>query len=173
MPRYDEEAKDACFQLYLKYNGVDHAAIQAGMHEAGYVNFSTANISKWAKERNWKSALKLKIATSAEIAATSAEVLYIEIEIARRRISEMMLANPHNRDLVYQHQGYCRLSTDALARLEAARDNYAGFAKFWQELMSAPSDQVPEQVIRVLTKHTDTIIEWAKAKYANANGGNS
>jgi hypothetical protein len=173
MPRYDEEAKETCFQLYLKYNGVDHAAIQRGMHEAGHVNFSTANISKWAKERNWKEGLKLHIAMSNEGTATSAELLFLEIEKVRRRLAKSLnqAGAKADRDLVYQHRDYCKLSIDALARLEAARDNLAGFAKFWNELMQAP---IPRAAVQVLVKYSEEIMKWARDKYASErNAGSS
>jgi hypothetical protein len=173
MPRYDEEAKDACFRLYLKYNGVNHAAIQAGMHEAGYVNFATTNISKWAKERNWKEALALHIAMSSEGTATSAELLFLEIEKVRRRLATEVnqKGSKADRDLVYQHRDYCKLSIDALARLEAARDNLAGFAKFWNELMQSPA--LPKAAGTVLVKYSEEIMKWAREKYANENAGSS
>lgn len=175
MPRYDSEAIDTCLELYLRYNGGQQDAIQRGMHEAGYVNFSKSNISKWAKERNWKDALKIKIALSAEGTTTSAELLFLELERVRRQLYTRLTSKnvKAERDLIYQYRDIAKLCVEALARLEAARDNYAGFAKFWQDLMNAPKGQVPEQAIRVLVKNTDMIIDWAKQKYANADAGNS
>lgn len=173
--RYDEEAIETCFQLYLANNGRRHDRIQQGMHDAGYVNFSQGNISKWAKERSWRDALEIKIALSTESTTTSAELLFLELERVRRQLYTQMTAKgtKASRDLIYQYRDIAKLCVEALARLEAARDNYAGFAKFWQDLMNAPKEQVPEQAIRVLVKHTDAVIQWAKSKYANADAGNS
>jgi hypothetical protein len=172
MPRYDSKAIDDCFQLYLQHNGGNAEAIQKGMRDAGYPNWSKSNISKWAKEYNWKDALKLHIAMSAEGTATSAELLFLEIEKVRRRLANELQrkGSKADRDLIYQHRDYCKLSIDALARLEAARDNYAGFAKIWRDLMEAP---IPEAALRVLTKHTEEIIAWAREKYATQQADNA
>jgi hypothetical protein len=175
MPRYDEEAKETCLQLYLKYNGGNQPAIEAGMREAGYVNFSKSNISKWAKERDWPTALKMRLLLSAEGTTTSAELLFLEVEKVRRQLFKQLSTKgaKADRDLIYQYRDLAELCRKCLASLAEARDNYAGFAKFWQDLMNAPKDKVPEQAIRVLVKFTDAIIDWAKEKYANVDAGNS
>jgi hypothetical protein len=172
MPRYDSDAIDTCFQLYLRYNGGNADAIQAGMRDAGYVNWSKSNLSKWVKQYNWKEALQLRIAMSAEGTATSAELLFLEIEKVRRRLANEVnqKGSKADRDLIYQHRDYCKLSIDALARLEAARDNLAGFAKFWNELMQAP---IPKAAVQVMVKHSEEIMKWAREKYANENAGSS
>jgi len=175
MPRYDSDAIDTCLRLYLEHNGGNQEAIARGMREAGYVNFSKSNISKWAKERNWKDALEIKIALSADGTTTSAELLFLELERVRRQLYKQLVAKgpKAERDLTYQYRDIAKLCIEAMARLEAARDNYAGFAKFWLDLMQAPKEEVPEQAIRVLVKFTDVIIEWAKRKYANTDASKS
>jgi hypothetical protein len=73
-----------------------------------------------------------------------------------------------NRDLLYQHRDYSKLSVDALARLESARDNLAGFTKFWEFLMSIlPS--ISEKALREMLKVTEKVIERAKLEYANVD----
>lgn len=184
--RYNSEAVETCFQLYLRYNGGQHDRIQEEMRQAGYVNWSKANlydkgkgknrVDGWISKYNWEDALKMKIAMSSEGVTTSAELLFLELEKNRRTLHKAIqrkgasATNKENRDLIYQYRDIAKLCIDALARLEAARDNYAGFAKFWKDLMQAP---IPEGALRVLTKHTEEIINWAQQKYARAESQNA
>lgn len=147
MPRtYNEEAVEKCFQLYLRFNGQQHERIQEEMRK-DYPGWSAQNLytrgrgehqkTGWIEKFGWEAALKLKLASSEKGAATSAESLFLEIEATRKRIKEALdAAGVADRDLVYQHRDYCKLSVDALSRLEAARDNLAGFVTFWERLCS-------------------------------------
>jgi hypothetical protein len=179
--RYTNEAVQRCYELYLQFNGGQHERIETEMRKE-YPGWSKSNLydkgkpdSKkfrpgWPKLYNWKDALALKVATSGESAATSAELLFLEIEIVRRRLAKEMATKgaQADKDLVYQHRDYCKLSIDALARLEAARDNLAGFAKLWQDLLKwLPS--ISEKANRELLKVSDQIIERARLEYASSD----
>lgn len=146
MPRkYDDEAVQRCFDLYLKFNGQQHERIEAEMRKV-YPGWSVQNLYTrgkganlkigWIEKYGWEGALTLKLATSGRGAATSAEKLFLEIEAARERIKTALDAQGAgtDRDLVYQHRDYCKLSIDALARLEAAGDNFDSFVAMWERL---------------------------------------
>lgn len=174
--RYSSEAVQRCLELYLQFNGGQHERIQTEMRKE-WPGWSLKNLHNRGKGKNLRQgwielygfdrALTIKIATSGEGAATSAELLFLEIELVRRRLAKEMAAKgaQAEKDLVYQHRDYCKLSIDALARLEAARDNLAGFAKLWEQLLIwLPS--ISEKAHRELLKVSETIIERARLEYA-------
>ena len=175
--RYSEEAVQRCLELYLHFNGGHFDRIEAEMRKE-WPGWSRSNLHDKGKGRNlrpgwvtlynWKYALKMKLATSAEGASTSAEVLFLEIEMVRRRLGKELETKGARapKDMVYQHRDYCKLSIDALARLEAARDNLAGFGKFWEQLLTwLPS--ISEKALRELLKSSEQVIERAKLEYAS------
>lgn len=177
MPRtYSDEAIEKCAQLYLKFHGQQHERIEAEMRKT-WPGWSKQNLhtrgkgknSKigWIEKFGWEAALKLKVSTSARQAATSAEKLFLEIEQTRERLKQALDAQGgSDRDLVYQHRDYCKLSIDALARLEQAGDNMGMFSLMYERLLewlgalSAPA-------LAELVKVTDAVTERARAHYGN------
>ncbi len=146
MPRkYDDDAVQLCLGLYLKFAGQQHERIEAEMRKT-YPGWSVQNLytrglgtnhkQGWVDKYGWDEVLKLKLATNGKAAATSAEKLFLEIEAQRERLKVALEAQGANadRDLVYQHRDYCTLSINALSRLEAAGDNFAGFVAMWERL---------------------------------------
>jgi hypothetical protein len=180
--RYSPEAVQRCLELYLQFNGGQHDRIEVEMRKE-WPGWSKSNLYDKGKGKNrkdgwislygWKHALEMRLAMSSEGAATSAELLFLEIETVRRRLAKEMAAKgaKADKDLVYQHRDYCKLSIDALARLEAARDNLAGFAKFWNDLLQAPA--LPKVAMQVLVKYSEAIMGWARDKYANEQSKNA
>jgi len=173
---YDNEAVQRCLELYLHFNGGSFDRIEAEMRKE-WPGWSKNNLYDRGKGRKfrpgwvtlygWKNALELKVATSGQSAATSAELLFLEIEVVRRRLAKEMATkgSKAEKDLVYQHRDYCKLSIDALARLEAARDNLAGFAKFWSDLLNW-LPKISEKASRELLKVAEPVMDRAKFEYA-------
>lgn len=177
--RYSNEAVQRCQELYLLHNGGNYDRIELEMRKE-WPGWSKGNLYNkgtgknlrpgWVTLYGWKDLLKLKASTSSEGAATSAELLFLEIETARRRLSKQLqaLGAEADKDLVYQYRDFCKLSIDALARLEAARDNLAGFAKFWKDLLSwLPG--ISEKAQRELLKVSEPVIERARLEYASSD----
>lgn len=181
--RYDNEAIQRCLELYLQFNGGQYDRIETEMRKE-WPGWSKANLYSKGKGKNrragwvemycWKDVLTLKIATSSEGATTSAELLFLEIEGMRRLLRAEIIAKgsavtrKENRDLVYQHEHYCKLSIDALARLAEARDNLAGFVKCWQDLLRwLPA--ISEKALRELLKVAEEVINRAKVEYASSS----
>lgn len=178
MPRkYTNEAVETCFRFYLIFNGQQHDRIEADMRKEGFLNWSKQNLYTRGKGRNlkvgwiekygWEHALKLKLSTSQKAAGTSAEVLFLEIEATRKRIKETLDAGGVlERDLVYQHRDFCKLSIDALARLEAARDNLSNFVGVWERLCA----WLPE-ISLAATRELLAVAEEVLAKAQSEYGG--
>lgn len=177
--RYSNEAIQECLQLYLHFNGGQHERIQTEMRKT-WPGWSLNNLYDKGKGKNfregwislygWKRALEMKIATSSEGAATSAELLFLEMEIVRRRLSKELAAKgaEADKDLVYQYRDFCKLCIDALARLDAARDNFASFAKCWEDLLRwLPA--ISEKAARELLKVSESVIERARTEYASSS----
>lgn len=176
MPRkYTNEAVETCFRLYLLYNGQQHDRIEAEMRKAGFSNWSKQNLYTRGKDANlkvgwierygWEHALRLKLSASETAAATSAETLFLEIEATRKRIKGALDAGGVlERDLVYQHRDFCKLSIDALARLEAARDNLSNFVAFWERLC-AWLPEISPAVTRELLAVAEEVLAKAQSEY--------
>src|SRR5437763_5061867 len=175
MPRaYPPEATEDCFQLYLRYNGGQHDRIEQEMRRKWpmwskqnlYTRGQGANQKiGWIEKYGWERGLKLKLATNGEAAATSAEALYLEIESTRKRIKAALdAADVTDRDLIYQHRDFCKLSVDALARLEAARDNLDGFVAFWERLLTWLPEISKEAALALLAVN-DEILARAEREY--------
>jgi hypothetical protein len=174
VPRaYSAKAIEDCFQLYLRHNGQHHDLIEREMQRK-WPHWSKQNLYTrgekigWVERYGWEKALERKLqAAAAEKATTSAEGLFLEIEKRRKQLDAKLDAEGcENRDLVYQHQKYCELSISALARLEAARDNRAGFAAFWERLMEVLPGVSPEATRALLE-----VDEAVFAKVAEMYGG--
>lgn len=175
MPRtYNEEAVEKAFNLYLKFNGANHELIEREMRKV-YPGWSKQNLYTrgvaanlkigWIEKFGWDKALKLKVATSGRAAQTSAERLFLEIEQARATIKANLDAQGGtDRDLVYQHRDYCKLSMDALSKLEAARDSFDGFVAMYERLMEWLGEINP-QVLGELVQATDAVTERARKHY--------
>lgn len=177
MPKtYNEEAVETAFKLYLRFNGASHDLIESEMRKVFpgwskqnlYTRGRDANLKiGWIEKFGWDKALKLKVATSGRAAQTSAERLFLEIEQARERIKGQLDAQGGtDRDLVYQHRDYCKLSMDALAKLESARDNFNGFVAMYERLLDWLGEINP-QVLADLVKETDKLTHRARAHYGN------
>ena len=176
MPKkYTDEAVENCFKLYLRFHGQQHDKIEEEMRKAGWVGWSKQNLYTRGKDTNlkvgwierygWEHALKLKLSTSTQAAGTSAEVLFLEIVATRKRIKETLDAGGVlERDLVYQHRDFCKLSIDALARLEAARDNFAGFVTFWERLC-ALLPEISQAATRELLAVAEEVLAKAQLEY--------
>lgn len=176
MPRkYPEEAQEYCFRLYLKYNGAQHDRIEAEMQRAGWTAWTKQNLYTrgrganqkvgWIERFGWDEALKLKVQTSGRAAQTSAEKLFLEIESQRERIKAALDAQGGtDRDLVYQHRDYCKLSVEALQKLEAARDNFDGFVAMYERLLEWLGE-ISQPALSELLKANEGVTERARRHY--------
>ncbi len=178
MPRsYSNEAVEGCLRLYLRFNGQQHDRIENEMRKT-WPGWSKQNLYTrgkegsqqkigWIEKYGWEAALKQKLENASKTTAlTSAEQLVREIEEVRKRIKQKIdaLGAGADRDLIYQHRDYCKLSIDALTKVEAARDTLGGFVSFWERLL----DWLPlisEKAARELLRVADEVIEKAAAEY--------
>ncbi len=179
-----DQVKDA-FDLYLKYNGERFDLIDEEMHVKGWLNFKANTTLKnrgknrddaknwregWIDKFGWKTALELKIATAGTAAATSAESLLFEVETIRKKIfMELSVkgVGTGNKDLVYQHDKYVARTTDILAQLDKARDNYANFVFFLQHLLKAATKISPE-LASAICDAEEPLLDWAEREFVTA-----
>jgi hypothetical protein len=173
---YSDEAIEKCAQLFLKFHGQQHDRIEAEMRKTwpGWSKQNLKNRGKgknekigWIEKYGWEEALKVKLLTTGRQAATSAENLFLEIEGVRERLKAALDAQGGtDRDLVYQHRDYCKLSIDAMARLDAG-DNLKAFVAMWEWLtVWLPEISLP--VAQALFPISDAILERAKAQFGKA-----
>lgn len=169
--------KDA-FELYLTYNGERFDLIDEEMHKRGWLTFkSTSTLPNRGKGKNfregwierfgWKKSLELKIATAGLVAQTSGESLLFEVETIRKKLFIELEVNgvgKGNKDVVYQHDKYVARTTDILAQLDRARDNFANFATFLSHLLKAAT-KISPALAQELCEAEDGLISWAEKEF--------
>lgn len=169
--------KDA-FELYLTFNGERFDLIDEEMHKRGWLTFkSTSTLPNRGKGKNfregwierfgWKKSLELKIATAGLVAQTSGESLLFEVETIRKKLFIELEVNgvgKGNKDVVYQHDKYVARTTDILAQLGSARDNFANFATFLSHLLKAAT-KISPALAQELCEAEDGLISWAEKEF--------
>lgn len=172
-----EAVKDA-FALYIKYNGDENRfdQIEQDMHRLGWSWFKKQQLKDkgrgehhrdgWITKFGWANALKLHVAASQSVAATSAESLLAEAEFIRKDLFiEIKAAGVgRSKDLIWQHQNYSKACTDILAKLNDARDNYGNFLFFLQHLVKAAPGISPA-LAKEIVEAEDALIEWAENEF--------
>lgn len=169
--------KDA-FELYLHHNGQRFDLIDEEMHKRGWPKFKATStlpnrgIGKnfregWVERYGWKKSLEIKIATAGLVAQTSGESLLFEVEEIRKKLFIELTAKgvgKDSRDIVYQHDKYIARTTEILATLEGARDNFANYAFFLAQLLEAATEISPS-LANELCDAEDGLIAWAERKF--------
>lgn len=168
------------FELYLKYNGERFDLIDEEMHHRGWTTFKAHSTLKnrglgknfregWIERFGWKKSLEIKIATTGMAAATSAESLLFEVETLRKKIFMELQTKgvgSGQKDLIYQHDKYVARTTEILASLDKARDNYANFIFFLQHLLRAATRISPELAAAICDAE-EPLLDWAEREFVN------
>lgn len=161
---YDQQTINKCFRLYLRYNGKQYRAIGDEMRRE-YPWFKDNRISAWAEKYAWDAALKVKIESDKRQALTTADELVEEVETVRKKIYERIKGDGnHDDDLIARHRDYCRLSIEALTRVQEARDTFGAWLAFWEKML----EWVPEfspHAAQALLQVSDALIERAAKEY--------
>jgi hypothetical protein len=170
--KYGPDVIKFCLDLYLRFNGQSFDRIEKEMRKQ-WPNWSRQNLVTrgqkigWIEQYGWEKALEIKIASAESIALTESEVLFKEICDQRRRIKGWLdSAGVADKDLTYQHRDYCKLTIEALNKIEASRDNLEAFTAMWERLMDWLHDIDPKAE-KVLLGVSDAVIERAKAEYGD------
>ncbi len=168
MPRkYDQETKNKCFQLYLRYNGKHHERILAAMRKE-YPWFSASRITAWATELGWDEALKISIETQKRISLTSAEELHNEIEEMRKRLfAELKGTGEFDKEKYQLYRDYARLSQEQLVKVTNARDTLGAFVAFWERLLGWLPDYSTHAASSLLQVE-EPILKRAAEEYAES-----
>jgi len=174
---HPDELKDA-FRLYIDHSGERFDLIEAEMHRLGWSSFRKECLKSkgFGKNRReglierhgWESALKIHCATAGTLAATSAESLLGEVEEIRKLIYLELQAKgviTAGKDLVYQHDKYVQRSTEIMAKLANATDNYGNFVKFLQHLLKGAT-LISPSLARELCDAEDALLDWAEKNFA-------
>lgn len=172
-----ETVKD-CFALYLKYNGERSDLIEEEMQRLGWTSFKKSVLfdrrgkneanhrDGWITKFGWANALKLHLATAATAAETSAESLLMENESIRKAAFIEIQAQGvrASKEIVYQHNIYTQNCIKILEKLEAARDNYANFVYFLQQLLKAAALISPD-LAKEICDAEEALLDWAEREF--------
>jgi hypothetical protein len=186
--KYSRQAIDDCWELFKKYNGGHFDLIETEMRAKGWVKWSRQNLISrgkdeqrkegWPELYNWEEALRMHIASQPMAALNSAQVLVLEIDEVRKALMASLRTTPNAKqggkaysDLIYQHRDYCKLSIEALQKVEAARDTLGGFVSFWERLLEMLSRLGAEKAERELLKVSEQVIEEAAKIFGEEQDG--
>lgn len=176
--KFNPEEVDACFELFMRFNGTNFAEIEKEMHRRGFVTFKAARLKSkgfgenrregWIEYFGWDNSLKLKAATAGLEVQTSAESLLGEVEGIRKKLYTELQAKgvTGHKDLIYQHRDYVDQSTKILDRLKDARDNYRNYLAMLHRLLAA-APKISPQLARELILAEDALIEWGREELAS------
>lgn len=168
-----------CFDLYVKYNGSNFAAIERDMRARGWSTFTKQNIRKkvageyvgWEPEFGWQKALELITANRGKAAMTSAEGLHHEVETIRTTIYNEILTrgvnDPDYKFLLWEHGKYVAKTAEILKSLDGSRDNYANFNFFLRHLLAAASKISPD-LARTICEAEEALLDWAEKEFVKA-----
>lgn len=183
MPRpYSTEAIEECQRLYLRFNGQHHDRIERQMRRT-WPGWSKQNLYTrgagankkigWIEKYGWEKSLKLHLASRPEGTLTSAEKVFNEIEEIRKKIYEQIkTVGPTDRDLIYQHRDYSKLSIDALNKITGAGHTFENFVAMWERLLDWLPD-IDDRAATALLKVADQVIEKASAEYGKQETNSS
>lgn len=180
---FHKDELKAAFNLFIDHNGQRFDLIEKEMHRLGWSSFrkeclKSKGLGKHYREgliekHGWDKALQVHIATAGTLAKTSAESLLGEVEEIRKLIYLDLVATgvgKAGKDLIYQHDKYVTRSTEILAKLEKASDNYANFSKFLKHLVKGAMNVSPA-LAKELCEAEDALIEWAESEFVVQEDG--
>lgn len=187
-PVYDEKAIQECLKLYIKYGGGHFELIEQEMRAKGYVGWSRQNlVSKgkgdkgkqrlgWIERYNFERQLELYLARLPLNALNSAQLLVQEIEFVRKTVFEQLkLASADggkiDRDYVWQHHNYSKLSIEALQKVQEARDTLGGFVSFWERLLEILHRIGAQKAGLELLKVDEKVFEAARVELGEQEDG--
>lgn len=163
--RYDQQAINQAFQLYLKFNGQRHDRIEEEMR-ADWPGWSKQRLygrSGWIQKYAWDAALAIKISADKDAALNSADRLVKEIETVRARLYKQLNDDGvFDGETVKAHKEYAKLSIDALIKIKEARDTLGAFAAMWERLMSWLPDYSNDALEALLQVEEDILTRAAK-----------
>lgn len=178
---YPPEAIEQCLRLYLKYNGQQHTRIEKEMRRT-WPGWSKQNLYSrgekigWIDKYGWEEALRLHLAQQPEARRTAADKIFSEIDEIRKKIfGQIKVAGARaDRDLIYQHRDYTKLSIDALNKIGEGH-NLDSFIAMWEGLLDwLPS--ISPKALTELLKVDNLILEKAALEYGDTeesrDGGN-
>lgn len=176
--RYDAEAIEKCFRLYLKFNGQQHQRIEQEMRKV-YPGWKrdylyTRGQGKhqklgWVDKYGWEKALALHLAQKPTAVLNSAQRLVNEVEEIRQQLHERIKVQGANveKELLQLHRDYSRLSIETLMKVEAARDTLGAWVVFWEKLLDWLPD-IDMKAARYLVKLNEAIIARAEEEFGES-----
>ncbi|SRR6266496_4051257 len=174
---YSAEAIETAFALFLRFKGGQWHRIDAEMAKRGYVGFKSHNVfpdrgkgeehrEGWISKYNWREGLRLHLENLPTASLNNAQQLVREVAAVRKRLYGRI--NPQGADvdaqLLQLHRDYCKLSIEALTKVEAASDTLGAFIGFWERFIDWITD-IDAKTARQLLKHEDLIRARAEEEF--------
>lgn len=170
---YGKEAHELCEKLWLKYGGENHDLIEAGMQKE-FPSWKKKNLHDSGKGKNARHGwitklgldrkLKIYLQTRVEAVNNDEQDLYIGIKATRKELQKAVVAGEATRDELYSYRDFCKLEIEARKNLNLTRDNLDTFVSGWEKTLTWIGEIDPVAA-KVLLKHTDKLVEMAKAHY--------
>lgn len=178
--RYNPDEVDAAFELYLRFNGQNHAEIEREMHRQGFTEFKKERLKSkgfganrregWIEYFFWDHSLKLRAATAGKHAELSGESVLFETEQIRKMLFDriVVMGARAPKDLIYQHRDYVAKSVEIIDRLEDARNNYPNCVFFLKWLLRVLPTISPEAAKHLIECEVP-LLEAAESEFVTAD----
>lgn len=174
MPRkYNQDAIELCRQLYCKYGGKNHDAIEREMRKT-YPGWKKQNLLDkgigknerfgWITTYGFENSLKLHLQKLTESVNDDEQDLYIGIKTVRKTMQLKAVGENVTKDELYQYRDFCKLEIEARRNLDLTRDNLETFVAGYEKLLMWLAD-LDKDATRLLVKYGDKLMELAKVHY--------
>lgn len=176
MKQYSNEAIEFCRQLYCKYGGKNHPAIEREMQKQwpAWQRQNLVNRGKGDKERlgwidryGFDNSLRLHMERLTEKVNDDEQDLYLGIKTIRKQLQHEAIARNAGKDARREFREYAKLEIEARRNLDLSRDNLETFVAGWEKLLRWLGEIDPAAA-KVLVKHGEKLAELAAAHYGKA-----
>jgi hypothetical protein len=178
--KYGDDAVELCRDLYDKYNGTNHDAIEREMRKV-FPGWSKANLQNkpawrnrgprlgWIEEYGYERSLKLKLELKIEAVADDERGLYIGIKKIRQRLERKALGDNASDKERGHYFAAAKLEIEARRNLDLSKANLETYAEAF-DLISSWAVDVDPELARRLVKVAPRFTDLAQAHYGKKDG---
>lgn len=175
---YDDKAIALAQDLYCKYVGTNHAAIEAEMRKAGYPKWSKSILFDrgkgkdarlgWINRFGFEQALERHSKLRIENVANDDQREYLKLQEICSRLETRAMKPDATRDDLYIYRDFLRLKLEVKTKLDVSHDNFETFAACY-ELLTKWLGDIDPITAKGFAKNGERLIEMAQAHYGKEN----
>lgn len=142
--QYEQEAVEFCRNLYCKYGGKDHAAVEREMRER-FPKWRQQNLRDrqgkdarlgWINRYNFEKSLEEYLKTQVVSVTDDVQKRYLGIKGVCDRLQSKVEGGEATRDEIYSYRDFCKLEMEYRLKLDLQKDSYESFAAGLEKLLA-------------------------------------